>query len=922
MRVTIGGVLILSLLVSAARAEQLAIQLEWGFGPTPSEIYWDGQVRVIDGRLVSMQAVSFEPDRHDRITPPRFRSYTVNIGTDGMELVVEGDDGTTVVLESRQGDFQWKIDELRGKRELSFPAKDQGRLVVRLLERLGDVPKLLSEETSQDSDPAICPLSDGRQLILWRAFLGLPASPTGPSTADSSAAGGDQIRGLLLDSRGNPGKVFNVLPDPGDVELIAVAPAQDGSCRLVWAEQRERNWDLYCSTATASSGGVKCSAPLRLTDDPGVDKTPAVAATPDGSLVLAWQGWRGAGSDIYFQRCEKGEWQEPLRLSDEGANDWSPALATSSDGSVAVCWSRWQNGSYDVCLRVRAGGQWGPVQLVAATERFEAHPSLVYDRQGTLWIAYEEGRPGWGMDSYTAGLRSTRNVRLCRYRSRRVEVPRGTAAMTLPETFGDCTEMAHLATDGNGVLWLFFRSLSGRGVWEIYGTSLGDEGWIAPQKLRNSPGGQDVRMAAAPDVDGRLRVVWSSDHRVNQVGRDNYVYASLVPSRAGRTRAVEVVPASAAAASDRSVGLGPRPTYEFGGTRLGLYFGDLHRHTELSVCRTGTDGSLEDAYRYAIDAAELDFLCVTDHVQHVKILNDYDFWRNGKTADLNRVAGLHQPFYGYERSQRFPYGHRNIIGLRRDVKRVPRTADNRPWSANQGYEGEKRLPPPELWTRLAGGNVITIPHTSTSPVMGTDFEHRPAKMEPVVEIYQGCRYTAEHAGAPDPRQTRDTNPYGGKAQPAGYIWNALSKGYRYGFIASSDHVATHNSYTCVWAEEFSTEAILDALAKRQCYAATERIQCRMRLGPHLMGSEFAAEELPPLEVEVVGTADIDRIDVVKDNRIVFVRQPEEPTRRVSFQFQDAQVEPGVHYYYARVIQKDGNMAWISPIWVNISAERF
>jgi hypothetical protein len=186
-----------------------------------------------------------------------------------------------------------------------------------------------------------------------------------------------------------------------------------------------------------------------------------------------------------------------------------------------------------------------------------------------------------------------------------------------------------------------------------------------------------------------------------------------------------------------------------------------------------------------------------------------------------------------------------------------------------------------------------------------------------VEIYQGCRYTTEHAGAPDPRQTRDSDLYGGKTQPAGYIWNALSKGYRYGFIASSDHVATHNSYTCVWAEEFSNRAILQALAERQCYAATDKIQCRMHMGPHLMGSQFTTKDLPPLEVDVVGTTDITRVDIIKDNRIVYVQDPESPTRRVRLRFQDMDVSPGVHYYYARVIQKDRNMAWISPIWVNI-----
>ena len=352
----------------------------------------------------------------------------------------------------------------------------------------------------------------------------------------------------------------------------------------------------------------------------------------------------------------------------------------------------------------------------------------------------------------------------------------------------------------------------------------------------------------------------------------------------------------------------------------GLYFGDLHRHTEQSVCRTGSDSGLADTYRYAIDAAGLDFLCISDHVQHVKILNDLDFWRNGKMADLNRVLGVHQPFYGYERSQRFPYGHRNIISLDRYVRRVPRTMDNRPWSANDGYEGEERIAPPELWKRLLGEDVITIPHTSTSPVMGTDFGHEPAPMEPVVEIYQGCRYTTEYAGAPDPRQVRDSDPYGGKSQSEGYMWNALGKGYRYGFIASSDHAATHNSYTCVWAEDFSNEAILEALAKRQCYAATDKIECRMEMGGHLMGSEFKAKDVPPLRVAIVGTTDIDRVDVIKDNMVVFSRSPNPPSREVSFEFRDAQPDLGIHYYYARVIQKDRNMAWVSPIWVEVGGK--
>ena len=422
-------------------------------------------------------------------------------------------------------------------------------------------------------------------------------------------------------------------------------------------------------------------------------------------------------------------------------------------------------------------------------------------------------------------------------------------------------------------------------------------------------------MASGINAAGDLTVVWPSDARTNQVGHDSRLYKLVLVSRDLRRPRVssKVVVAAVKQVTQKQ----DRPERLVGNQNLALYFGDLHRHTELSVCQTGRDGSLEDAYRYAIDAAELDFLCITDHVQHVKILNDFDFWRSGKTADLNRVVGLHEPLYGYERSQRWPYGHRNIISPTRNPLRVARTADNRPWSANNGYEGEQRITPPQLWEKLIGQNVITIPHSSGSPIMGTNFGHRPSALEPVVEVYQGCRYSYEYINAPDPRPDRNNNAYGGAVREGGSIWDALAKGYRYGFIASSDHLATHNSYTCVWAEDGSPTAILKAISKRQCYAATDKIVCEVRMGEHPMGSEFTAARVPPMDVKVTGTTNIDRVDIIKDNRIVYTYFPNKPSANVAFRFQDMQAKPGLQYYYPRVIQKDRNMAWVSPIWVNV-----
>ncbi len=65
---------------------------------------------------------------------------------------------------------------------------------------------------------------------------------------------------------------------------------------------------------------------------------------------------------------------------------------------------------------------------------------------------------------------------------------------------------------------------------------------------------------------------------------------------------------------------------------------------------------------------------------------------------------------------------------------------------------------------------------------------------------------------------------------------------------------------------------------------------------------------------MIGTAAIRQIDIIKNNTFLHNRQ--NLGREVSFTFVDNEAESGESYYYVRVIQVDGEIAWSSPIWVN------
>jgi len=151
-------------------------------------------------------------------------------------------------------------------------------------------------------------------------------------------------------------------------------------------------------------------------------------------------------------------------------------------------------------------------------------------------------------------------------------------------------------------------------------------------------------------------------------------------------------------------------------------------------------------------------------------------------------------------------------------------------------------------------------------------------------------------------------------QPGGMFSNALAKGYRLGIIASSDHASTHISYAMVYTDDFSRQGILDAIRKGHTYGAMDNIILDVRMGDHFMGDEFPLPAALPMRVKVRGAKAVARVDLIKDNKVIYSTQPNR--RDVDFEFIDKEPVRGRHSYYVRVEQEDEMLAWSSPMFVN------
>lgn len=745
------------------------------------------------------------------------------------------------------------------------------------------------------------------------------------------------------------GEWTRLIPVPraaADLWRPQVAVDAQGRSWLIWSQQVAGNWDIYAMAWEDNRWGSL----ERLTKDPRPDIEPAVAQGPDGTIYVVWQALRDRTSRIHLTYYRDGRWSSEIPVTDGAHNDWQPAVAVGPESRVWVAWDRYRQ-SYDVfCRSFSPAEGFGPELPVATTARFEAYASVAIDRLGRPWIAWEEGDPNWGKDTgFVLGPKAPGSP-LGRGRTIRVAVLQGSEWWTPPLAFQDplavgATEMGvpRIFVDPLGSVWLSFkRRYSRMGFrtsvhWETFLTRLETNGWTDPVPLPYSWSRRSGYTGLA--VAGqRLWLCWTHENRdwaFASRPRLHRVIVGSVPLPGGapapplaRLRSQPVEPAPVHPNEPLDVAAARAYRVRLGKQELRLLRGDLHRHTELSQDQGGLDdGTIVEFYRYMIDVADMDFGASTDHQA-----GGIDYWNflTLKLADMFYLPGRFTPLYGYERNIANPHGHRNIFHVGRNYPIIPffPRIDPRfmlPDSPdgelltfnNAAFGGALDNDTELLYEELRKSGGLAIPHTPSSDNMGTNWYIHDPELDPVVEIYQGARQSAEHKNAPRGVRDGEEARAAGGFQPAGLVWNAWRKGYRIGVIASSDHYSTHISYAMVWAPAMDRKTILDAIRKRRTYGATDNIILEFWLGDHFMGEDFRAREPQKIRVKVVGTGPVARIHLIRDG--VFVYQATPGKKQAEFVYLDKDAGPGEHWYYVRVEQADGELAWSSPIWVRYEA---
>jgi len=724
---------------------------------------------------------------------------------------------------------------------------------------------------------------------------------------DFTPGEGDRIVAVSLDAEGAPVEERVVVDEPGKYRRPTVTIDAEDRRWVSYEAEQKGTWSVFVRPVDRGDGEPERAGPAGRN---AINH--AVAPLPGGGLLLAWQEDRGGQWDVVARRrAAGGEWGDPEVLSaGNGLGDWHPAVAVRGSERF-VAWDAYDGASFSVRGKRGDGEGWGETIRLTDSAAFEGRPSVAFDGEGTLYVAWEEGAPNWGkdfrrflpdppeFDDERGGLHRYRLVRLAK-----VADDGSTTAIPVPmpsleaaaeregarpntDRLGLYYERPRLAVDGRDRLWLLHRHYYFPEVaradrptshieegWRLYARCLEDGKWSVPVGLEPTQRDGMQRLSLAPG-NGGLLAAWTvgRTHRGKESpGRGIALAEVVLPAGAAFrevTRSPAVHPEPSGGPGKRQPAMAPETV---GDTEYRVYFGDLHRHTDLSLCRVYFDGSIDDAYRYATEAAELDFLGITDHARDLGNgdVRSQIWWRSLKEVARHRLGDTFFPLVAYERS----HGEtdHNVVTLREDMLRP------------------HNPPLKEFWKEI-GSDTITIPHNPIRPLRA--FAYHDDEKRPLLEIYQACRAN------PMTREAHD----------------GLRRGYHMGFIASSDHLATHTSYACVWSPAGGEEPIFRSLQARRTYGATAKIRLVFRTGGHWMGERVAVDAMPTFHYEVEGEGELDRVEIVRDGEVAETLENEGGGTSMAGSFRGpGEVEPGA-WIYIHAVQRDGEEAWSSPIWL-------
>lgn len=761
------------------------------------------------------------------------------------------------------------------------------------------------EGKSYDSAPSLAVLPDGSTWMAWHAYY----------------RGCDRVLIRRLTPEG-PGPV-DVAGDEGTVHGGPVVVAEGrSSVWMFWAARLEGRWQILGRRMDERRRG-----PIVKLSDPSTDAIfPAAASTNEDGTLVSWSAHEEGGFRVYSRAFRRGAWQPPVPISDPEHDSFRSAVVAEGGGDAWIVWDCCQGGRYAVwgkrlepglgpAVRISPDGEncLVPVTLAARSGLYVAWLEVtdVIGGEGaiTQWhtlhvAAHEDG--GWRLLRDADGS------------SAAATLTHGLIARMEPKpvaTGGYMGRRRHpMLLEAGEAIWLLWerkaeqRASTPIAKGELIGRRFEDGRWHEPvvfhqgyvdYHLPHPLKAQEGKfLFVASDLPREGRRIY---HRV--VG-DLNAFAEFHQEDWPGWRRVKLP------FSDEPKG---RHEIRVGDREFRLYWGDLHCHSGLTA---DAEGEPDELLHYARDRARIDVVVMTqnDHI-YDSFLTEEEYALDHFFAGAFTREGRFLVLPGYEWTSRLPKSA--------DVARADPANWTFPYKGGSYPNHRSVIYPPE------GGPVLRHP----------ECENDIGKLNDAVLAAGGLTLTQhptwDLTGHPVEVGVEVSTGWGIYISKPARMHRALDEGFRFGLVACGDSHRRNpglcGGLTGIYAETLTADAILDAIRSRRVFATNgSRIVVDSRANGTFMGRDLHARDgKVKITLSVVGTRPIVRATLIRDGEEVNVFDGD-GTARLSAEHRDANLAPGVHWYYWRIAQEGtsprypgnvkvarGHLAWSSPHWVTV-----
>ena len=366
-----------------------------------------------------------------------------------------------------------------------------------------------------------------------------------------------------------------------------------------------------------------------------------------------------------------------------------------------------------------------------------------------------------------------------------------------------------------------------------------------------------------------------------------------------------------------------------------VLWGNLHTHSIYSWdARNWALSTLgpRDLIVLARELYLLDFIALTDHGQHDCISPVASIsYKDHSVPQCDMTLGDWQDYNNEIISCKVP-GIISYVGYEHRDER----GDTCMIFRNQGkyfIENGRRLNAKEVWERCRPGELLSIPHFH--PLSGIKHFNSVSVHETLAEIYSTLgAYEFYENPMPDIIHLRpmyQTRPYKPHSphRDGPYVRDLLDRGFCLGLVAGEDHGQPGQSgITAAIVQIKGRDAIFDSLLARRTYATTgARMLIDFEVGGVQMGNQSNLEpddgRLVSRDIKIIVHAvkPIQSVMIIRNGEQIF----DQSLRSLDWEYthtdkdqlpliQRSLTGKKTAYYYLKVIQEDGEIAWTSPIF--------